>query len=304
MKKLTIPSYTKVKTSNTNVEKFVDRKGDWTHYWLKKEKRFVPAVHHIMKHGFNKGKYFEDYLLDITRSEAEKKLQETGNRGSRVHDAVRRIIGGQTIDLKTLFYNEELNKHDTLTYKEQDNLSGFIAWAHAYKPEVIAYEHTIYNIDYGSGYAGTTDFFGTILVPEKDKSFASELWGKRILAVLDWKTGKDIYDEHQIQVAAYWEAIVSDYKSIETLIEKYGKVHTGIVLISSKNKCGYKMKTWDAEETQENFTGLLSAAGIYKLKTGGDDWPESVQLPTEFSFVFPKVKVGKKSKKLTEKITK
>src|SRR3954471_5542621 len=98
-KPITIPSHSYEPTSNKNILRFVDRDGDWTHYWIKNKKMFVPAVNHIIRIGYPKGERFYNYLLRATPDEAERKLRTAGEEGARTHDAIRDLINGDKVDL-------------------------------------------------------------------------------------------------------------------------------------------------------------------------------------------------------------
>ena len=65
-KGLTMPSYTMQDTSNENIKRFVDREGEWSHYFIVDEKRFVPGVTFILGLGYPMGPRFYEWLKNNT----------------------------------------------------------------------------------------------------------------------------------------------------------------------------------------------------------------------------------------------
>jgi hypothetical protein len=92
----------------------------------------------------------------------------------------------------------------------------FMSWEDWHKkanlvPERI--EQTIWSNIHG--YAGTLDVYGTTNMPGKrrgEKGMVDDwdypLLGPRVKVVTDWKTGKGIYPEAILQIAAYGEALI------------------------------------------------------------------------------------------------
>lgn len=293
LKRTSIPSHTFEPTNDKNIMRFVDRDGDWTHYWIKNQKIFVPAVNHIIRLGYPKGERFYHYLLRATPDEAEKKLKTAGEEGARTHDAIRDLINGDKIDVDRRYYNELTDRYEPLNADEWTNLEAFATWALRYKPQVVIHEHAVWSPIFK--YAGTVDFVGTILVPEDDKSFPQEVRGKRILILLDWKTSGGIWDEYELQIAAYGRAVLETIRSRLPLAE-YGEFWTGIVRLGTNHKAGYEMRVWNEGASDNNFELFLSALDIYKKKSGDAFEPEVRQIPAEFSLTIPKVRIRRQKR--------
>lgn len=284
--KITIPSHTYEQTSNKNICKFVDREGNWTHYWIKSKKMFVPAVNHIIRLGYPKGERFYQYLLSVTPEVSEKRLRTAGEEGARTHDAIRHLIEGKRITLESLYYNDISKNLEPLTPEEWYNLEAFQSWCAKYQPHVLIVEYTVWSDVYK--FAGTIDFLGTIHVPEGDKTFPKEIQGRRIPILIDWKTSSGIWDEYELQTAAYRKAFLE--KSVKQLDStmKNG-LWTGIVRLGTAHKIGYEMRVWNEEESERNFGLFTSAYNLYIRKAGDVFEPELKQIPIELEIRVPQI---------------
>ncbi len=293
----TISSHSYEPTNDRNILRFVDREGNWTHYWIKNQKIFVPAVNHIIRMGYPKGERFYNYLLRATPAEAERKLKTAGEEGSRTHEALRDLIRGDSITLDTRYFNEMTQRYEPLSHEEWSNIEAFAAWCAKYQPKVLINEQAVWSPGYK--YAGTIDFLGTILVPEGDKIFPSQVWGTRILILLDWKTSGGIWDDYELQIASYRNAAL-EYLRNKLPLQEYKGIWTGIVRIGTSHKSGYEMKVWDEEDSQANFKLFLSALDIYKKKTGDEFVPEIKVIPAEFSVYVPRLRMNSKKNEKTK----
>ncbi len=302
-KVLSIPSHTYEPTYDKNILRFVDREGNWTHYWIKNKKIFVPAVNHIIRVGYPKGERFYNYLLNATPDIAERKLLTAGEEGARTHDAIRDLISGEKVTLHSRYFHEITERYEPLSIEEWYNIEAFSNWVQKYQPEVIVHEHSLWSDVYK--YAGTLDFIGTILVPEGDKIFPKEIWNTRILILLDWKTSAGIWDDYELQVAAYRKAALESLSSkLPLSIPEYSKLWTGIVRLGTNHKSGYEMKVWNEDESEANFKLFCNVLQIYKKKTGEDFAPEIRSIPAEFAVAIPKLRprIIKSKKKAQERV--
>jgi hypothetical protein len=282
----TISTHNFEPTSDKDIFRFTDRDGNWTHYWIKSKKVFVPAVNHIIRAGYPKGERFYQYLLQSNPSDAERKLRTAGEEGSRTHYAIHDLILGRRINLGTKYPNELSQRHDPLKAEEWENLGAFVAWCEKYNPEVVLHERTLWSPTHN--FAGTVDFVGTILIPEGDKSVSRELWGTRLLILIDWKTSSGIWDEYELQTAAYRKAIL-EYLPERIPAREYGGMWTGIVRLGTGHKQGFEMKIWSPEESEANFTLFASAYSIFLRKYGMELEPRHRNIPAEFHIDIPPV---------------
>lgn len=302
-KQTTIPSFTLDNTSDPNLKRYVDRWGNWTHYYLVKEKRFLPAVNHILGLGFNKGPRFYQYLLTVTPEEAKQKLEAAGDEGTRTHAAIRQLIDGSKVTMTTKYPSElQLGRQEVLNPAEWDNLIAFKAFCDRYKPRVISNDFSVYSI--ASSFAGSPDGLMVITVQSGDKWFPKRVWGQDILFMPDWKTSGAIYNEYKAQLAAYYHAL-TEKKTYGTFVNFYKvRTFTGIVRLGTRHKNGgFEVQVWDEYETKKNFDLFMAAKKIYLDNVGDESAPESEEMPIQFYIKMPKAKVGKPVKKGNKEAT-
>lgn len=292
---LTVPSYTFEPTNNPDLERVVDRHGDWRFYFDKKKKIFKPSVNHILGLGYPKSKGFYDYLLSVSKEEAKKKLDLAGEEGTRTHQAIRDLLSGIKVTLQSKYMNEITGRQEGLSADEWDNLTAFVNWCDTYKPETIDFEKAVDSDE--CNYAGTFDWFGTILVPEGDKHFEKWLYGQRVLILPDWKSSSGIWPEYAAQTSAYMRAIVEKklYVDFVEHYRKQQKLFTGIVRIGTRHKTGFEFKIWDELESQNNFRKFLAAQTLsYEGQQFSEE--EITTIPAEFNLKIPKAKLEKIAK--------
>lgn len=116
------------------------------------------------------------------RRAAERRRDSAANLGTSIHDAVDASILGAPWPQPT----EE----------QKPFLEAFARFCDRWQPEFEASEMVVANL--ADGYAGKGDAWMRLALP----GFG------RVLAIADWKTGKDIYPEVATQLAAYARAEV------------------------------------------------------------------------------------------------
>jgi len=138
-----------------------------------------------------------------------------------------------------------LQKKDTYIRDDEVELCNtvelFIKWSEKHKVKPLFLEHGLLNEEYG--YAGTADFIGYI-----DDVF--------ILA--DWKTGKQIYEESFLQLAAYVKAFECEYTK--------EKVKAGMVVSFRDGIVQDQLVSRD--ELENLFQVFLAAKKIHDWKQG------------------------------------
>lgn len=225
------------------------------------EIQFVPSVTWIA--GFYpKGIGFYKWLADKGWDEAEAIKVAAGDKGSRVHRAIVDLIDGQTISMDAKYAGGEAVEQE-LSLEEYDCLRAFADWWAACEPETLGRELTVFNAEFH--YAGTLDWVGLLHQPPKGLSTGPWL--------LDWKTSKDVWPEHEIQVSGYAH---SDWVRNETGDTPW---HLGILQVGyRRNKAGWKLT-----EVEDQFPLFLAARQIWEKECQGvdvyrRDYPLSVSL--------------------------
>lgn len=252
-KTLTVPSYQMVDTTDPNVKRFCDREGNWTHYFLVNEKRFVKAVNHILRRGYPKGDGLYQWLKNTTADEADRRLKTAGEEGSRTHEAIRDLAAGLRVNMSTPYQNDLTGRKEPLNDEEWDNLQGYINFSRKYQMKLISEEFVVASSKYG--YAGTADRLARLFVPEDDKCFPKEVRGQWVVVLLDWKTSSKLWPEYALQISAYWHEIVMKKMFIE-YIDHNGPgdlIYGMLVRLGTGHKEKFEVKVFTPTELSEKF---------------------------------------------------
>jgi hypothetical protein len=245
------------------------------------EYKTVPSVTWVA--GFYpKGTAFYRWLSEHGWDEAEAIKVAAGDKGSAVHKAIEMILNDEPfrIDTKVLTYSGDGMVERELTYEELLCVKSFCDWREAVKPEVISTEITVFSDIHG--YAGTVDLICRI---------------DGVPYVVDFKTSKQVWTEHELQISAYRMALENGENPIkENSREIKGKIvdlsglKTAILQVGySKNKAGYK---WT--EIEDAFPMFKVAQQIWKREVG-DNTPGFTQ--KDFPLV---LSAGKKVEEITK----
>src|SRR5205823_13415472 len=144
-------------------------------------------------------------------ADVEDNLAELGNKGSRVHKAVEMILtGNPTVAHTSRFTDMLTDQEKELSTEEFECIVGFREYWEAEilpvytKIQVHAVEKT-YTVKGGEGYARG---YGCTV----DWIFSGEKAGIRELIIVDWKTSKNLYNSHTIQMTGIKKAVVEEGK--------------------------------------------------------------------------------------------
>jgi len=151
---------------------------------------------------------------DVGNREADLRMNEAGQKGTRIHYAASVLAKQGTVVFnpynRPTYTQEEINDMQIETGKEvfvlqdQDEMwqvAKFKAWLDEVKPEIVAWDKNVYDIEENE--AGTIDFLFKI------KEGFYNVAGKDPLAleggyyVVDLKSSKQTQNEHFLQLATY-----------------------------------------------------------------------------------------------------
>ncbi len=178
----------------------------------KMEVRFIPSV--TTKLGIIDKPFLAKWRGDVGNREADQRMQESGERGSRIHYALNVMTTGGTVIFNPWQrpnYTEDEVKQLTLeangniaTVRNQDEMLSVVrlkSWFEAVKPEIIFSERTVYSLRHND--AGTADLALKIKEGTYAVNGAKPLFIPEGQYLVDLKTGNQVGDEAFYQTACY-----------------------------------------------------------------------------------------------------
>ncbi len=217
----------------------------------------VPSVTWIAGY-YPKGIGFYKWLAEMGWDEAQAAKQAAGDKGSKVHLAIEMILNGEEFRVDTKVLNKSTGQMEELTFEELLCVKSFCDWRAEAKPEIISTERVVFSDIHG--YAGRVDLICRI---------------DGVPYVIDFKTSKQIWREHEMQVSAYRVALENGENPIHErnangtegkLIDPSG-LKTAILQVGyERNKAG-----WKFTEIEDNFPLFLVAKQIWQREAGDQD---------------------------------
>ena len=212
---------------------------------------FVPSVTWICDF-FPKGTPFYKWLASKGWDESQAIKSSAGDRGSRVHYAIRDLIEGREVAIDAKYKTADSDEEKELSLDEYECLMSFAAWVKDVKPEFIGSEFSVW----GDGYAGTVDAICLI---------------DGVRWLIDWKTSQYLWPSMELQVSAYKHALD---ESLDVSDLKLAILQVGYRL----NKKRYKFT-----EIEDQFPVFLAAKTIWEKETKGvqpfqKDYPLRIKL--------------------------
>ena len=210
---------------------------------------YVPSVTWIAEH-YPKGIAFYKWLASKGWDEAQALKEAAGDKGSKVHFAICKLIDGKEIKIDSKILNPSTEKEEELSLEEYGAVMAFVQWYKDVNPIIVEREFTVW----GDGYAGTADLFCRI----KDK-----------LTIVDFKTSQYIWPSHELQISAYKHALG---KEVNLAILQLGY---------RRNEKKYKFT-----EVNDCYDLFLAAKSIWERETKGisplqKDYPLTLTLNKE-----------------------
>lgn len=241
---------------------------------------YYPGVTTILEEAAPVAPELKKYFILNSQAEIKQKSDESLEIGSRVHEAVARLLMGEEIDMKE--FTQSNGKVVRRLPREKKAIIGFSNWFEIVKPQNFLVEHVVASVS--KKYAGTMDFAGWLssenipqaLTDKSAKNFKAtaeeEFW------LLDWKTSAGIYFNYKLQIKAYKKA----YE------EMYGQHvdHVGIVRLGTNHSNKYEfVEITDDEATFDDFMNVYNT---YIRLHGGkipeppvvDVYPDKLRLVT------------------------
>lgn len=234
--------------------------------------RYVPSVTWITSH-FPKGVGFYKWLATKGWDESEAIKAAAGDKGSKVHQGITRLIDGETVEMGSLLVNPSTGQPEEISLEEYECLLSFRDWWAAMRPRTVWREQVVWNMT--EGYAGTLDWFGFLDPPDGK---LKGLW------LIDWKTGQDVWPDHELQVSAYRHALVTEEmpEDVREVYGMLGQVRLGILQVGYRRN----QRGWKLTEVEDQFDVFLATHRIWAKQTAGEapkqaEYPLSVSLNGE-----------------------
>lgn len=198
------------------------------------EKPFV-SVSKVLNDVLAKGEEFDNFLK-MSGFDGEEVGRKAMESGSKLHKAFELAILGNEINAVNVLMGDS-----AFTRKEWEKYLNWSAWYENLKPVPLAIEKIVYSPTWQV--AGTADFVGFI---------GGDLW------LLDWKTGNNIYDSSELQIAAY-KRMYNEVANLtgEPLITRAGVVHIGAKNKLTKDMNGKGVSVKEITEVEERIFDRL-----------------------------------------------
>lgn len=179
--------------------------------------RYYPSVTNILndvKVGYGFEGWGKEQAANLGVEGAKLDMILRAEDGTIVHAAIEKYNKGETL----LWDDYPGKRNDDFTWK---CINRYVQWFNTMNPEILATEMTVYSKEYE--YAGTCDAIIRV--------------GGRII-VLDYKSSKQINKSHELQVAAYAQAVKEMYPQL--LAHSIdGDIGGAVLALSTRHKAGY-----------------------------------------------------------------
>lgn len=250
------------------------RKGD--------EKQFYLSLTRVLDIGGPFPEGLRQYLRVTSYEEQKDRLEFTGNRGSKLHDALDQLMHRKALDLR----------HDYTNTYEKDAIVTFMRMMRFLAPGKYSTELIVADPDLRV--AGTLDFKGFVdawkltclLDPTKYLEFDSDSdlqlkqqyleipkGSARVHIIIDWKfTGRNAYS-HKVQVAAY--------KTMNNKTRKGKKVTRAFTWrYSPKHKFGFDFQEslLDYQSFKRIYATTIEYLGEFPMPPSLKRYPDNVRL--------------------------
>lgn len=242
---------------------------DTNHFYYLSELGFVPGVTSIIDEAGPVSWGLRNWWQETTKDEANETLKTAGDFGSKMHDVFERLLLGLKVDAQA-------ESFDTRAHKTTQS---FFDWFNLMKPTEFQAEQVVASTQFY--FAGTLDFLG--LVKRSDALEALKACNGRITKamaekflgddpeklewwLIDFKTSKALHYSHEIQVAAYRQAVK---ESLDIDVD-----HIALLRLGTKHASGF--------EFRRSFRTLDEFLNIYNtyLSIHGGKIPEPTEIIT------------------------
>lgn len=228
---------------------------------------------------YPKGYGFKSWLGNKSSfKEAEEEKEAAGRRGDRVHDACEDILRGHKVTYET--YALDCPNLLQAIDEWENMVVPFVKWKRKYNPRMIYIVHKR---------VIKKDLAIEVEVQSEEHSYGGkfdlacviELKGQNYLFIIDFKTGKKIYENYWLQINAY------DMAAEECGIFKDIKLprKLGILRLGTLHKDKYEFAVKDPDEDAR--IDFLACQRIWHRENPKIKGPTIIQFESEFKLDVP-----------------
>jgi hypothetical protein len=170
--------------------------------------------------------------LGLQGIDSNKYVDEAAKIGSLVHDRIDKYLTGGEVDLNDYSPNQV----------SQSNIgfAKFMEWYEKNDVEVIATEEQLTSEVHE--YGGTLDCYANV---------------NGVPTLLDFKTGKAIYEEYFVQLIAYVNMLMEQGRQVEQVV---------LLRIGRSEDEGFETRTIQVDSLWKHWDIFLALLKVYKLK--------------------------------------
>lgn len=206
----------------------------------------------------------DESAIDLLKRSPYRTTDRSARAGTLVHNAIEHYANGEG----------HAKPKDKALRNQYDAARAFLT---DFEVKVEATEFTCFSRE--GGYAGTSDVLGRVKLPVE-----LGLRKRNRRAIIDYKTGKRIYDEHPIQLNAY---AMADFYALGGDPKEYpiGAVDT-LIVVRPKKRGGYEAMIYEpSKELHDLFLAakvvaereeVLHEAVIGRVLTGPAENEDSI----------------------------
>ena len=222
---------------------------------------------------YPKGVGYYKWLGEHGWDESQALMREAGDKGSRVHLAVEKIIAGEEFRIDTKVADKSIGMELELSYDELVCVKSFCDWRaemeQEYLIETVRSETVVFSEKHD--YAGTIDWI-VRLTPKAEGKNPLKLAGPTIF-VVDFKTSQQVWTSAEMQVSAYKKALESGENPIKLLNDngtETGEMMDVTNIRVAILQLGYKLnkKYFKFTEVDDCFDMFLVSSKIWEREVG------------------------------------
>jgi hypothetical protein len=261
-------------TSHPDLCRVVDCDGDWQFYFHRPTERYLRGITTVLNAGFEKGPGFHEAEKRATPEEWNRKLLAGSDRGDAIHQAISTILSGEPFGRYSNVLAADNVTNRCLRNDEWDAVLSFERFWTSHDCVVVAHEESACNLQLGI--AGTLDVILRMRKACGDRYCKCAKFVDK-LGLLDWKSGRGVYESFGAQVAAL------AHSDLVRLIGSHSIRWTGIVRVGTTHKRGFELAPYGLAETTLNFKRFRAALTIAEAHMPPFDAKHIREIPEELS---------------------